>query len=95
MTHTADRNHTTNPRNLNNPNTLQSSTITKPTTQNTRITDRIGEREPKTNPVRTRAGPCPTTNHGIIAEPRNPNNQPATREPDTRPPGPQPPEPMD
>lgn len=54
MTHHADRNHTTNPRNTNNPSALQSSTITKPTTQNTRTTDQTGKRKPKTDPVHTR-----------------------------------------
>ena len=71
MTHTADHNHTTNPRNTNNPSALQSSTITKPTTQNTRITDQIGEHRTKSEPVHTHAGPCPAANHGIIAEARN------------------------
>ena len=54
MTHHADRNHTTKPRNTNNPNTPPSSTITKPTTQNTRTTDQTGKRKPKTDPVHTR-----------------------------------------
>ena len=82
MTHTADHNHTTNPRNTNNPSALQSSTITKPTTQNTRITDQIGEHRTKSEPVHTHAGPCPAANHGIIAEARNhrdlitPSNRP-------------------
>ncbi len=71
MTHTADSNHTTNPQNTNNPNTLQSSTITKPATQNTRIADQIGEHRTKSEPVHTHAGPCPAANHGIIAEARN------------------------
>ena len=71
MTHTADHNHTTNPRNTNNPSALQSSTITKPTTQNTRTTDQIGEHRTKSEPVHTHAGPCPAANHGIIAEARN------------------------
>ena len=71
MTHTADHNHTTNPRNTNNPSALPSSTITKPTTQNTRITDQIGEHRTKSEPVHTHAGPCPAANHGIIAEARN------------------------
>lgn len=71
MTHTADRNHTTNPRNPNNPSTLQSSTITKPTTQNTRATDQTGEHRTKSEPVHTHARPCPAANHGIIAEARN------------------------
>ena len=71
MTHHADRNHTTNPRNTNNPSALQSSTITKPTTQNTRTTDQTGKHRTKSEPVHTHAGPCPADNHGIIAEARN------------------------
>ena len=47
------------------------------------------------DPVHTRAGPHPATSHGITANPRNPNNQPATQEPGTRPPSTVPPEPMD
>ena len=67
----ANHGTTTNPQNTNNPNTPPSSTIAKPTTQNTRTTDQTGKHRTKSEPVHTHAGPCPAANHGIIAEARN------------------------
>ena len=86
---------TTNPQNPNNPPSPQESDTRSPGTVPPEPMDRIGERKPKTNPVRACAGPHPATSHSITTKPQNPNNPPSPQEPDTRPPSTVPPEPMD
>lgn len=77
MTHHADRNHTTKPRNTNNPNTPPSSTIAKRTTQNTRTKDQTGKRKPKTDPVHTRTEQRRLTTGGTVPSASNsPRRQP-------------------